>query len=248
MSTPRRSRLSRTVIPLESVMSGEKELYPLIEKYLTENVGCVATKINTGTKFGHIDVLGLRERRSDYASQTELVAVEVKRGGTRFLNFVGQAFAYSLYAHRIYLAWEKPGGSHYTSEEIDIAAKFGVGLLSISEKGKIQLVASSSKFTPEHHHLLQAVHKLGYFECSLCRSYYPSESTVKINQRRKINLQDKPEYSGNFRKAIEQRRSALYYLFQLAEGRGDPREYTYDKRFICKDCCSIFSSLLPKEV
>ena len=88
-------------------MSRERELYPKVEKFLVYIFGCSRTKINTGTKYGHIDVLGLRERRSDFASQTELVAVEVKRGGTRFLNWIGQAVAYSLYAHRVYLAWEK---------------------------------------------------------------------------------------------------------------------------------------------
>ncbi|MGV1098737.1 hypothetical protein ACUUL3_04925 [Thiovibrio sp. JS02] len=112
-------------------MSGEDELYPIVEKFLVDAFGCGSTKINTGTKYGHIDVLGLRERRSDFASQTELLAVEVKRGGTRFLNFIGQAFAYSLYAHRVYLAWEKPKGASFTQEEIDIASKFGVGLLSM---------------------------------------------------------------------------------------------------------------------
>ena len=91
-------------------MSGEKELYPVVEKYLRTRFNCVAVKLNTGTRYGHIDVLGLRERRSDFASQSEILAVEVKRGGTRFLNFIGQALAYSLYANRVYLAWEKSGG------------------------------------------------------------------------------------------------------------------------------------------
>lgn len=227
-------------------MSGEKELYPLVDKFLVDEFGCDSTKLNTGTKYGHIDVLGLRERRSDFASQTELLAIEVKRGGTRFLNFIGQAVAYSLYAHRVYLAWERPKGEGFTQEEIDIASKFGVGLLAISTKGKISLVASSSEFTPERHHLLQAINKLDYFECTLCRSFYPKEPSVPINQPGEINPKEDPGYVGSFHKAVVSRKPALYYLFQLAEARGDERLYTYDKRFICKDCCSIFSSLLPE--
>lgn len=225
-------------------MSKETELYPKIECFLVDSFGCGPTKTNTGTKYGHVDVLGLRERRSDFASQTELLAVEVKRGGTRFLNFIGQAFAYSLYAHRVYLAWEKPQGAIFTQEEVDIASKFGVGLLSISKKGEVSLIASSAEFTPERHHLLQAINKLDHFECTLCRSYYPNEASVQINQPGIINSKQEPDYTGNFHKAISSRRPALYYLFQLAEARGDERLYTHDRRFICKDCCSIFSSLL----
>ena len=226
-------------------MSAESELYPIVERFIVKEFGCGSTKLNTGTKYGHIDVLGLRERRSDLASQTELLAIEVKRGGTRFLNFVGQAIAYSLYAHRVYLAWEKPTGDGFTQEEVDIASRFGVGLLSISSKGRVALIASSSEFTPERHHLLQAADKLDYFECTLCRSFYPKESSVQINQPGEINLKQDPSYRGNFRKAVASRKPALYYLFQLAEARGDERVYTYDKRFICKDCCSIFSAFLP---
>ncbi|MGV1098735.1 hypothetical protein ACUUL3_04915 [Thiovibrio sp. JS02] len=118
--------------------------------------------------------------------------------------------------------------------------------LSISTKGKVSLVASSSEFTPERHHLLQAVNKLDYFECTLCRSFYPKESSVQINQPGAINPEEEPSYRGNFRKAVASRKPALYYLFQLAEARGDERLYTHDKRFICKDCCSIFSAFLPE--
>lgn len=226
-------------------MSREDELYPVVATFLEDAFGCGSTKINTGTKYGHIDVLGLRERRSDFSSQTELLAIEVKRGGTRFLNFIGQAVSYSLYAHRVYLAWEKEKGGGFSQEEISIASKFGVGLLSISSKGKISLVSSSAEFAPERHHLLQAVNKLDHFECTLCRSFYPKESSVQINPRGAINIEEE-KYAGNLLKAVTSRRPALYYLFQLAEARGDKRVYTHDTRYICKDCCSIFASILPE--
>ena len=228
-------------------MSRERELYPNVEKFLINVFGCSRTKINTGTKYGHIDVLGLRERRSDFASQTELVAVEVKRGDTRFLNFIGQTVGYSLYAHRVYLAWEKGNRKSFTQEEIDIASKFGVGLLSISEKGKVTRISSSAEFAPEKYHLLQAIRKLGYFECTICRSYYPEESVVRINDKGPINIEEEPSYRGKLNKAIVERRPVLYHLYHLAEIREDERKNTWDKRFFCKDCCSIFASVLPDE-
>ena len=226
-------------------MRSEKELYPKVGKFLADVFGCLSTKINMGTKYGHIDILGLRERRSDFASQTELVAVEVKRGGSGFLNFVGQTVGYSLYAHRIYLAWEKSNGESFTLEEIDIASKFGVGLLSISKESEIIPITSSVEFAPEKYHLLQVIRKLGYFECTICRSYYPEKSVVRINDKGEINMEKEPSYRGKLNKAIVERRPALYHLYHLAEIREDERKYTWDKRFICKDCCSIFSSILP---
>ena len=228
-------------------MSSEKELYPKVEKFLVDAFGCLSTKINTGTKYGHIDVLGLRERRSDFASQTELVAVEVKRGGSGFLKFIGQTVGYSLYAHRIYLAWEKSNGESFTLEEIDIASKFGVGLLSISKRGEVTPITSSGEFAPEKYHLLQVIRKLNYFECTICRAYYPEKSVVRVNDKGEINVEEDPSYRGKLNKAIVKRRPALYHLYHLAEIREDERRYTWDKRFICKDCCSIFSSILPDE-
>ena len=200
-----------------------------------------------GTKYGHIDILGLRERRSDFASQTELVAVEVKRGGSGFLSFVGQTIGYSLYAHRVYLAWERNSGESFTFEEIDIASKFGVGLLSISKEGEITRVTSSAEFAPENYHLLQVIQRLGYFECTICQSYYPGESFVPINKGGLINTEDEPKYRGKLNKAIMGRKQARYWLYHLAEIREDERKDIRDKRFICKDYCSIFSSILPDE-
>ena len=226
-------------------MPNERDLYPHVVAFLQKEFSCISTKVNTGTRYAHIDVLGLRERRSDFATSTELLAVEVKQGGTRLLNFIGQALAYSLYANRIYLAWQKKNGQSITKEEIDISSKFGVGLLHISKTAKISLISSSLEFTPERHHFLQALDKLAYFECTMCRATYPKERMIQVNQPGPIEPASNPEYLGNFQRAVRARRPALFYLFQLAEIRQDERVYTHDKRFICKDCCSIFSALLP---
>ena len=225
-------------------MSAEKDLYPIVDKFLREKLRCIITGINKGTKYGQVDVLGLRERKSDLAHQAELVAVEVKKGGKpSFLKSIGQAFAYSLYAHRVYLAWDK----EFTPEEIDMAYKFGVGLISISisQRPRVNLITSSSEFKPERYHLLHIIDKLDYFECTICHSYYPkpSNKVIAINDEA-ICLAEDEEYSGKFSDAIVSRRPAVYYLFKLAENHRDDRDYVYDRRYLCEDCCSIFSSLI----
>lgn len=225
-------------------MANEAELYPLVALYLKEQVGCLQTKENTGTKFGHIDVVGVKERKSNLSSQPEIVAVEVKRGAARFLNSVGQALSYSLYAHRVYLAWEKPEYQEFSDEEIDIAAKFGVGLLHINSKGKLRLVSSSASFIPEQYHLLQIIEKLGYFQCTICNSVYPSDGATHINQPSAINLAVNPNYKGKFVEIIKTGKPAFYYLYELAKHRADERGYVHDKRFICNDCAGIFASFI----
>ena len=170
-----------------SIVAGEKELYESVAKFLQEALGCASTAINTGPRYAQIDVLGLCGRRSNFGSQTEVIAVEVKRGGTRFLHYVGQAVSYSLYCHRVYLAWEKPDGNCFTQEEIDIASKFGIGLLSISTECEIRLAATSTEFRPEHHRVLEAIDRLKYFQCTICHAHYPKERSVWINQPGAIN-------------------------------------------------------------
>ena len=226
-------------------MGDEKVLYPIVSDFLKKELGCTKTECNAGTSHGRIDVLGFRERKSYFASQAEVVAVEVK-SGTRFLNYIGQAVAYSLYSHRVYLALKKPNDNRITRDEFDIASRIGVGLLSISCEDEINLVATSNEFDPEHYRLLQVIDKLGYFECTFCRSYYPKNpSGIKVNKY-EINSKENPDYPGKFNQAVAARRGAVYWLHELAKNHRDEKTNYYDKRFICKDCCSIFSSLLPK--
>ena len=228
-------------------MANERELYPPVSEFLKNELGCTETKYNAGTSYGRIDVLGFRERKSHFASQAEVVAVEVKEG-TRFLNYIGQAIAYSLYSHRVYLALKRPDGQRMTQDDIDIASRIGVGLLSISCENEINLVATSNEFDPEHYRLLQVIDKLGYFECTMCRSYYPKNPAgISVNEYR-LNVKENPDYRGKLAKAVAERKGAVYWLYELAEVHADAKKYVYDRRFICKDCGSIFSSFLPQEI
>ena len=233
-------------------MNGEKELYPVVESFLRRKFECHKTAINTGTNYAHVDVIGLRERRSNFAENIELVAVEVKRGAASFLKSIGQALGYSLYAHRVYLAWERPDKKPIVQEEIDIASAFGVGLLSVYSDGRttsgyrVKHIATSHEFKPERHHFLQIVDKLKHFECTICRAFYPKEDDMVDINKWEIDISVDPNQMGQFRDAVESRKPARYWLHQLAEHHKDERQLVYDRRFVCRDCCSIFSSLLSK--
>ena len=231
-------------------MPGERELYPVVASFLESEFDCYKTAINTGTSYAHVDVIGLRERRSNFAEDIELVAVEVKRGRTPFLKAIGQSLAYSLYAHRVYLAWEKPDEEPIDQEEIDIAAAFGVGLLSVYGDGRatsgyrIARVTTSHEFKPERHRFFEIIDRLKYFECTICRSIYPQEDDMVNINKWQSNVSEDANTRSKFRTAVESRRPARYWLHQLAEHHEDTRQLVLDKRFVCRDCCSIFSSLL----
>jgi hypothetical protein len=62
----------------------------------------------------------------------------------------------------------------------------------------------------------------------------------------RIDISEGPGYRGFFDKAIKTRKNLRYWLYELADARGDKRTYTYDRRYLCKDCVSLFGSLLPR--
>ena len=227
-------------------MENEKELYPVVEEFLTKEFGCCKTTTDAGPEYGKIDVLGIREYGSYFASRVEVVAVEVKRSRSRFLNSIGQALSYSLYAHRVYLAWRDSEGITMSDDRINIANYFGVGILSVSSRNRVRIISTSHEFKPERHYLLQTINSLEYFECTICQSYYPKEGTSNINKNKAINISDDPDYRGRFKDAVKSGKPARYWLYQQGENRGYETEYLYNSRFICKDCCSISSSLLPQ--
>jgi len=226
-------------------MANERKYYDLVaDLFLSKELGCFDYKKEIGTTMGKVDVVGIKELSSDYKSNTELVSVEVKDENARFLNSIGQAFAYSVYTHRCYLAFNKSSKNKFKQEEIDIANQFGVGLIEIRNRKEIKVISLSRQFEPKPHYVYYFKSKLGYFNCVICDGAYKEQDIAKINQPGPISIKDDETYLGNLDKAIKQRRNALYYLYGLSQQRRDERSYVYDKRYICKDCLSIFSPLV----
>lgn len=52
--------------------------------------------VNTGTTYGRVDVVGLRQTPGDHSVDTELICIEVKRGKDPVLKAMGQAYGYSV--------------------------------------------------------------------------------------------------------------------------------------------------------
>jgi len=227
-------------------MSLESELYPKIKKYVETHFDCRHVAMQVGTRLGKIDVVGLKDIHGDLETRTEIIAVEVKEEGARFLNALGQALAYSVYAHSCYLAVRKRGKNSFTQEEKEVAAHFGVGLLEI-KSADVAVTATSRYFAPDDRYVMQILKGLNYFRCSLCRGVYPRKEVTELNSKDQIRLADTPSYTGALSKAIREGRHAAYYLYDLAAQMKDKRDYVWDRRYLCRDCISIFASLLQKQ-
>lgn len=224
----------------------EAKLYNSIENFVTHRYGCHVVKQQVGTKFGQVDVMGLRETSGDLKADGELIAIEVKEEKAPFLSAIGQAFAYSIYAHRCYLAYKKRYNNKFSTEEIDIATQFGVGLIEI-KSNECNEIVTSRIFSPQEKYVLHILNKLKLFKCTLCRGIYHKEDMAYINKNGSINLEEDLDYPGRLENAIMKRKNAMYWLYELSHLRGNDRDYVYDRRFICKDCISIFSSLIKSD-
>jgi hypothetical protein len=221
----------------------ETNLYKRVESFATDHFGCHTVKQQIGTKFGKVDVVGLRLPLGDFATTSELIAIEVKEERTTFLSAVGQTRAYAIFAHKCYLAVRKRFKARFTPEEKDIAAQLGIGLIEI-RTGECHEVLTSQAFSPQDRYVLQVMNKLDFFICAICGGAYPKQDICDINNTREIDLQAYPGYRGQMRKAILTRKNIRYWLYELARLKRDKRWYIYDRRHICKDCVSIFASLV----
>jgi hypothetical protein len=173
-----------------------------------------------------------------------LIAIEVKEEGASFLTAIGQARIYSVYAHKCYLAIRKRYGNKFTPEETDIATQLGVGLIEI-RSNRCHEVLSSQLFSPQEKYVLQILNKLGFFRCTLCRGAYRKKDIQAINIKQQIDLQSDPKYTGQLVRAIKQRKHAMYWLYEMYYSReSETRKYNYNRRYICKDCLSLFASLI----
>jgi hypothetical protein len=133
-----------------------------------------------------------------------------------------------------------------SQEEKEVAAHFGAGLLEI-KSADIDVTATSRYFAPDDRYVMQILKGLNFFHCSLCRGAYPWKELTELNPKQQIRLAETPSYKGALSKAIREGRHAVYYLYDLAAQMKDKRDYVWDRRYLCRDCISIFASLLQKQ-
>lgn len=213
----------------------EHNLYKAVAKFVRDEFECFDVKTTRGTTYGTIDVIGMRYNVGHLGGTSEIVAVEVKPRNSTFLKSLGQARAYSVMADRCYLAIHTPYNWKTRQEERELAAQLQVGLIEIGAKRICRVVVSSPQHRPIRAHKLSLLMQLGYYECILCSTLIPRSEGRRYESPK----------SGLVR-AIRDRKSFGYWLFDLDKQRQGKTKLVRDRRFLCRDCVQGFSSLAPK--
>lgn len=226
----------------DALLARESELYPHVRKWLdSSRFNCFASDIEVGLKYGRVDVVGIVDSGRDLAAYEELVAIEVKPTTSRFAASVGQAYGYGVYADRCYLACGLRSGAQagFTSEERQIAAQMGVGLLSIRAiKGRVVIREDlpSRLHQPIEGLRLEIIAKLNYSLCAVCRSLFRSGKADPSSPYSEVVRLTGRSAKGSLARAIQERKGIMYWLTEASERDPRQRPLDYRRRFICRDC------------
>lgn len=147
----------------------EKNLYPIVERWMRRHFRCFATAINKGTGYSRIDVFGVKDSGGDLSGEVETISVEVKKGSEPFATASGQALGYRVYANRVYLADARD--AEFSADEINIASNLGIGLIQI-RGGKCREILSSPHYTPISKFNLTLLENIGLGKCQLCGCFF----------------------------------------------------------------------------
>lgn len=115
----------------------EKDYYESVVRYVRSKCKCTtAVALGHGggkdtLKWSTPDVVGVIRSEPDDAAQfpTEVVSVEVKVKGDGLMEGFGQACAYRLFSHRVYLVIPEPKGEGERQQIKTLCSNFGVGLV-----------------------------------------------------------------------------------------------------------------------
>jgi len=115
----------------------EEDFYPSFADWLQNEIEDVTHAIPLGgsvfkDKWGTPDVIGKKEsRRSDVIKgPTEIVSAEIKPDSTQLITAFGQACAYKLFSHKVYLVIPRQSADDEISRLDSLCQIFGIGLVT----------------------------------------------------------------------------------------------------------------------
>lgn len=223
----------------------EKDLYPIVERWLSKSHNCFKTAQNIGLKHSRIDVVGIEDVGGRLSGEIEIFSIEVKRGDQPFASSCGQAFGYSIYANRTYLAEYR--NEPFTHEEIRIANHIGIGLIQINANKVCRERVSSPYHKTEPGMSIQMLQRIQIGKCQLCGTFF--KTGTKENWFANVRSVDGNSYEGALKKAKANEKGIAFWIFEVSErkkkvGLEDKNsDFSRQYRFICPDCVQIFDTL-----
>lgn len=136
---PLESEMSETatIAPISTNKVREEDFYTPFADWLKNEIEDVTHAISLGgnkfkDKWGTPDVVGKREpRRSDILKgPTEIVSAEIKTETPQLVTAFGQACAYKLFSHKVYLVVPRQSQDEEISRLDSLCQIFGIGLVT----------------------------------------------------------------------------------------------------------------------
>lgn len=213
-------------------MTHERRYYPMVERFLSDGLGCFVAKQTKGVRgVGIADLLGARDIGGELDAQVELIAVEVKLTRDNFGKSLGQALGYTLFANKSYLAVPFRRAETFDDEERDEAAHLGVGLIRVGgwQKKRTEEVLTPRSGEPIEALRLKAIANLGYYKCAVCATMIGPEEELGWTKRVETALSEQ---------------KALYFNRQIRDGRKVRRLLFMNRReqdvaretYVCSEC------------
>lgn len=209
----------------------EAKLYPHVQRWTLQRLGAWEVAVDTGPGIGRIDVVAVRDfGGGDLASRSEVIAIEVKRSGQPFVKSVGQAHGYSVMADRCYLASQ---GTKFSDQEQVVASRLGVGLLAVTDSGRVSEVSTAPLQEPLPELRLKLLEKLGCGSCAICSTVFRVGD--KPGSFRHVSR--KTDAPGGLKDAAAREVGLMWWLYETAQERDTTRRAaTYWRRYACSDC------------
>ena len=123
-----------------------------------------------GGKWGTPDVVGLYEARSSDPIKftTEVVAAEIKIDTQSLIVAFGQACAYKLFSHRVYIVVPRDSNQNDLKRLDALAGVVGIGLVRFNsddpESPDFQVMVRAAKHEPDYYYTNEV---LGHFKKQL---------------------------------------------------------------------------------
>jgi hypothetical protein len=216
----------------------EVSYYPIVARFLQKPHHCFRTQVNAGLRHSRADIIGVRDIGGDLTGDIETIIVEVKRGTEGFATASGQAFGYTVYANRIYLADKRDKG--FTATEIQIASHLGIGLVRLDSKNKCSVQLSSPYYQPMMKMNAELLEKLCLGKCQLCANYIEiGDSKNRFTYLSKDNIN----------KALSDEKGVMFWNHEVSKRkkkhgvRLGKEDISYERRFLCADCITLLGQL-----
>lgn len=230
-----------------ALMKGEERFYNRVREWLEERgyycgggmyyMGLEKERwyVKTGIRKLRADVIGLKNVGNELIDEVEIVAVEVKDKRTVAFSDMQQAYGYSTFAHRVYLATT----ADPTEEDKAVALRMGIGLIHLTE-GKLEEILSPSVMHPDEAEMLNLLNSLWIVKCTICNCYVFKWDTIG-------------DLKGKSYRVIKRARQ-LEHMKDFPEGKSpfsDLKKKRLDKkyvirRYICRTCADEFN-LISRE-